>query len=313
MQKAVLIGRGYWGKILYPYIQKHYIVSEVCGKDTKKECLEQILKDADSVFIATPLSVHYPLAKLGLECKCHVFLEKPSCKTQNEFNELKNLALKQNKILFTDYIYTFSESIRFGVELLKNRKSIESIHAEITQYGNFYDNESVLEVIGVHYFSVFAYMQNVGLFHNLCVKSCEFLDSCKQSALVKLCALRNNGDLQNLDFQKNRDLRNSKEREIEITLKCSLISQTKKRSLSIQTKDYTLCIDMLSKKPLTLQENNKLKEMPIFDETNNLEFSLQFFKQINNNKIAYSSHLNLCQTILNLLSQTYEKSKEKPC
>lgn len=292
MQKAVLIGRGYWGKILYPYIQKHYILCDMCGSNITKEALKHLLNKVDSAFIATPLNTHYSLAMLALECNCNVFLEKPSSSTQNEFKRLQNLAIRQNKILFTDYIYTFSESIRFGMALLKNdTNNIESIHAKITQYGNFYNNESVLEVIGVHYFSVFAYMQDMGIFQELCVKSCKFLDSKKQSALVTFCALRNN-----ISFN--------------ITLECSLISQVKKRILDIKTKNYNLCIDMSSRTPLALQANNKLyeNEMPIFDETNNIDLALKYFKQMSRDISHYKFHLKLCQTVLDLLEQAHTKA-----
>lgn len=290
MQKAVLIGRGYWGKILAPYIQKHYELCGIFGRDNTKEDLKTILENIDSVFIATPLATHYPLTYLSLECKCNVFLEKPSSETQDEFLALQTLAQRHDRILFTDYIYTFSQSIRFGIAFLKNDTSpIKSIHACIKQYGNFYPNENVLEVIGVHYLSVFAFMQETGLINRLCVESCKFLDTKKQSALLKFYAMHRG-------------------KPIDISLECSLLSQNKKRTLHIQTTHYNLCIDMLSQTPLQINNATYTKQMPCFDEGNNLDLALTYFKQMHKDLNVYKSHLNLCQTILGLLTQAHQKA-----
>ncbi|WP_334083268.1 Gfo/Idh/MocA family oxidoreductase [Helicobacter typhlonius] len=294
MQKAVLIGRGYWGKILHSYIQKHYEICGIFGSDTKKQILKQALDNAESAFIATPLASHFALAKLALEHHCNVFVEKPSCATQDEFNTLQSLSQAHNKIFFTDYIYTFSQSILYALQILQDSKAnIQSIEATITQYGNFYENESVLEVIGVHYLSVFAFMQELGLLENICVKECKFLDSKKQSALLKLHALQEN-------------------KQIPLSLYCSLLSNEKKRILSIQTQDFTLHIDMLSHNPLQIHSTKQtpLQDtiLPIFDEGNNLNFALKNFKDICEKRHDYTKHLNFSQTTLNLLTQAHNKT-----
>ncbi|CAM3378313.1 Gfo/Idh/MocA family protein [Helicobacter labetoulli] len=263
MQKAILIGRGYWGKILQHYIQKHYKISHIFGRDVEDEVLIEALDKADSAFIATPLSSHFKLAKLALEHNCNVFVEKPSTATKEEFETLLNLARKNNKILFTDYIYTFSQSILYALKILQDTNAkIESINAEITQYGNFYENESVLEVIGVHYISVFAFMQELGLLDNLCVKSCKFLDSKKQSATLEFSVLQEKGS----------------KKEIVLLLHCSLLSNDKKRLLRISTTDSIISVDMLSQTPLSIIESSQ--SLPIFDEKNNLNFAMESFKDM---------------------------------
>lgn len=290
MQKAILIGRGYWGKILQRYIQKHYKISHIFGRDVKDGVLKDALEKADSAFIATPLISHFKLAKLAFEHNCNVFVEKPSTATKEEFEILANLAKHKNKILFTDYIYTFSQSILFALQMLQG-EHIESMNAEITQYGNFYENESVLEVIGVHYISVFAFMQELGLLDNLYVKSCKFLDSKKQSAALEFRASQNS---------ENRD------REITLSLHCSLLSNDKKRLLCIRTTDSTICVDMLSQTPLSLIKSSQ--SLPIFDEKNNLNLALQSFVDFTANKSqrqSYSTHLRFSYTTLDLLSQAH--------
>lgn len=294
MQKAVLIGRGYWGKILHSYIQKHYEICGIFGSDTQEQILKQALNKAESAFIATPLASHFMLSKLALEHHCNVFVEKPSCATQDEFKTLQLLSKAHNKIFFTDYIYTLSQSILYAMQMLQDDKAqIQAIEATITQYGNFYENESVLEVIGVHYLSVFALMQEIGLLENLCVQECKFLDSKKQSALLSLYAQQG-------------------KRQIPLKILCSLLSNEKKRILSIQTQDFTLHIDMLSQNPLQVyiikQTPLQDKILPIFDENNNLNFALKNFKDMCENRHDYKRHLNFSQTTLNLLAQAHSKA-----
>lgn len=117
MQKAILIGRGYWGKILQHYIQKHYKISHIFGRDVEDEVLIEALDKADSAFIATPLSSHFKLAKLALEHNCNVFVEKPSTATKEEFETLLNLARKTirfySQIIFTHFRNLFSMPCKY--------------------------------------------------------------------------------------------------------------------------------------------------------------------------------------------------------
>ncbi|MCH5314097.1 MAG: Gfo/Idh/MocA family oxidoreductase [Helicobacter sp.] len=305
MKQAVLIGRGYWGKILQKYIPQYFVLRGVFGSDVAREDLVKILQEVDVAFIATPLCAHFDCASLALEHHCDVFLEKPSVRNKEEFYTLLNLAKKHNKILFTDYIYTFSRSITYVLNLLKTHPSpIRSLYANIAQYGNFYPNESVLEVIGVHYLSVFALMQEMQLLQELCVKKCTFLDEKSQSATLELSAQANH--IVEDKIKENKE-------EIRAQLDCSLLDHTKKRILRIQTEDFTLSIDMLASMPLTIHTHSAKSNLhthilPLFDETNNLTLALESFQNMGENPQAYTAHLRLCEVILGLLTHAHDVS-----
>lgn len=309
-QKALLLGRGYWGQILARYIQRHYDVLEILGSDVAPSHLCSTLESADIAFIATPLDSHFSLAQLALEHDCDVFIEKPTAATLAQLTILQSLARKQNRVLFTNYIYTFSRSIQYALARLE-QAHIQSIHAEIGQYGRFYANESVLEVLGVHYLSVFAAMEAQGILHNVRVVACEFFDPSLQSAQVVL-----------------------ESSECPILLDCSLLAQAKARILRIQldtiatldgeykqdslgsvdsTKpaDLTLCVNMLSPTPLTIEpipKHERANPLPIYDESQNLMQSLDHFAAAIIDSQAYCSHERLCQRTLQLLEQAKAKA-----
>ena len=277
--KALLIGSGYFGQILRPYIAKHCEILAIANTATSN--LSTLLVQVDICFVITPLNAHFELAKAALQSGCHTFIEKPATSNAKEYRELLSLAKERNLVLFTDYIYTLSPSIRHALSLCKH-KSLESIYASFTQYGKFYKNESVLEVLGVHYLSVFALMQELSIITDVEVQECVFLDSSRLSARLILSA-RQGG------------------KAIPITLECSLLSPSRQRVLRLFfNKEHCLQIDMLDSTPLSHKADKALESsLPIFDESGNLAHSLATFMSfIASDNLAknvhYMAHTNVC-------------------
>ncbi|WP_317373169.1 Gfo/Idh/MocA family protein [Helicobacter canis] len=284
--KALLIGSGYFGQILRPYIAKHCEILAIANTATSN--LSTLLVQVDICFVITPLNAHFELAKAALQAGCHTFIEKPATSNAKEYRELLSLAKERNLVLFTDYIYTLSPSIRHALSLCKH-KSLESIYASFTQYGKFYKNESVLEVLGVHYLSVFALMQELGIITDVEVQECVFLDSSRLSARLILSA-RQGG------------------KAIPITLECSLLSPSRQRVLRLfSSKEHCLQIDMLDSTPLSHKADKALESsLPIFDESGNLAHSLATFMSfIASDNLAknvhYMAHTNVCARTAYLL------------
>ncbi|MBS4931084.1 MAG: Gfo/Idh/MocA family oxidoreductase [Clostridiales bacterium] len=164
--KVALIGYGYWGKIIERYLeQSEFELKFIYNKNRKEnpkevDTLEIIWNDLEirAVFICTPVDTHYILCKLALEHGKHVFCEKPTVKNLDEFNELYSLAYKNKKILYTDYIYMVSPSINYIKNIYHEIGKILYIRGEISQFGNFYENDTVYEVLGVHLVSAISYI-----------------------------------------------------------------------------------------------------------------------------------------------------------
>ena len=292
--KALLIGSGYFGQILRPYIAKHCEILAIANTSTSD--LPALLRQADLCFIATPLHSHFELARAALQAHCHTFIEKPATSNAQEYSELVSLATAHSRVLFTDYIYTLSPSIRHAL-LLCQGLPLESICATITQYGKFYENESVLEVLGVHYLSVFALMQELGIITDVEVQECVFLDQKKLSARLRLCAKQ-------------------AERSIPISLECSLLSHKRQRVLRLFGKKSCLQVNMLDPAPLSYVDSSPdhalESSLPIFDEGDNLAHSLATFMSfiVSDNlakNVHYVAHTNICERTACLLDSALLK------
>ncbi len=77
------------------FAQKHNVKKAFDNLDT-------MLADdeIDTVYIASPNSLHFPQAKKALEAKKNVILEKPFTSTQEEAQELFDLAEKNGVMIF---------------------------------------------------------------------------------------------------------------------------------------------------------------------------------------------------------------------
>jgi predicted dehydrogenase len=60
-------------------------------------------KDVDAVYIVTPLTTHFQIAKESLDAGKHVLCEKPLVLKPEEANELRKLVLKSNKKFMVDF------------------------------------------------------------------------------------------------------------------------------------------------------------------------------------------------------------------
>ena len=92
-----------------------------------------------------------------MENNLDIFIEKPTTKNINQFLELLKLAEIKNKRIYTDYIYLASPSVRKIKDILQDKK-INNIDSTFKQYGKFYEFENVLEIVGVHFLSIFIYL-----------------------------------------------------------------------------------------------------------------------------------------------------------
>ena len=118
--KIGLIGLGYWGNIILKNLEdmdkKDLILcdAEISGMEQYQnyEKTNDFKKlDCDYIFISTPTSTHYELCKYFLERGISIFCEKPLTTSSKDASELYNLAIKNNCILFIDWIFTFNSQI----------------------------------------------------------------------------------------------------------------------------------------------------------------------------------------------------------
>ena len=84
--------------------------------------LEKNLPDnerIDFVSIVTPNHLHFEPAKLALENGFHVVLDKPMTRTLKEANQLKEIALKNDRLICLTHTYTGYPMIKQARQMIK--------------------------------------------------------------------------------------------------------------------------------------------------------------------------------------------------
>jgi len=132
-----VIGCGYWGpNIIRNLYGNHKCFLKTCC-DINPERLSLIEhkypnvkltthsgeiikdKDIDAVFIATPISSHYALAREALKAWKDVFVEKPLAGSVKESGELLELANKAGRILMVGHVFRYAPSVIKIKELIE--------------------------------------------------------------------------------------------------------------------------------------------------------------------------------------------------
>jgi len=108
MIKTGLIGKGYWGKIIgdkLDMLSDKIFVQDTSNFDPKE------FEKADWVFIATPASTHFNVAKEAIEKGVNVFIEKPFCSNSNQARQLIALA-KENRVhICVDNVFLYRREL----------------------------------------------------------------------------------------------------------------------------------------------------------------------------------------------------------
>lgn len=272
---CAIVGYGYWGHIVEKYLinSEFFHLKYICSpRYTNTVTLKSLLqdRDLDAIYVCTPIDTHYEITKAALQHGKHVFCEKPLSKSLIEAKELVSLAYSKNLCLYTDYIYTVSPSINFLREHISLLGNISFIHGEILQFGNFYKNDSVQEVLGAHLFSAILYILDSLEIPQILDYYPIHTSTYKSEAAVMLLRLSS---------------------VPRINIICSLVSAIRSRKIIIEGSNGTLIFNPLGEytaemilikrgdEDYVIQE----KEQVFFDENNNLNFVIaDFYNQIQN-------------------------------
>jgi predicted dehydrogenase len=173
-----LVGVGYWGPNLLRNISSlpNAKLQYVCDLD--EERLKQIKrlypsvkttkditdlakdKDTDAVFVATPVRTHYPLAKMLLENKKHVLVEKPMADSVVHAEELVQLANKNKLTLMVDHTFIYTPAVQKMKKLVETKELgdlfyFDSVRANL---GLFQNDVNVLWDLATHDLAIMDYV-----------------------------------------------------------------------------------------------------------------------------------------------------------
>ena len=129
-----LIGYGYWGQIVSTYIknQEYFYLKKIYDTQKRNEeiftnNINEIMEDDDikAIYIASPVSTHFDLIKMGIENGKYIFCEKVLVNNKEELEYIKKNYI--DKIIETNYIYTDSNYINYIKNILSEIGEIKYI------------------------------------------------------------------------------------------------------------------------------------------------------------------------------------------
>ncbi len=122
-----VIGVGHLGKI-HAKLYKEVENAELCGiydADTTQlnevaralqvpsfNALDEMLQNVDAVNIVTPTVTHHAVAMQALRAGCHIFVEKPITRTEDEAREMLDFASQNKKIIQVGHIERFNPALQ---------------------------------------------------------------------------------------------------------------------------------------------------------------------------------------------------------
>jgi predicted dehydrogenase len=169
-------GLGYWGPNLArnfddladlvwlcdldPVVRDRYAARFPSTRMTDR--WEDILEDpeVDAVAIATPVPLHYPMAKQALEAGKHVFVEKPPAMRGVEMEELCALAHEQERVLLPGHLLLYHPGVQKLKALIESGElgDVLCIYGNRQNLGKIRRDENALWSLGVHDLSVVLFL-----------------------------------------------------------------------------------------------------------------------------------------------------------
>src|SRR5215468_11039310 len=134
--KVGVVGCGYWGPNLIRNLRQSSDcnLKLICDASEKRLAhmrrlhpgvetttrFDQVINDAeiDAVVIATPVRMHYEMARAALAAGKHVFIEKPMARTEAEAEELVAFAEHQGLVIMVGHTFLFSPAVRRMKEII---------------------------------------------------------------------------------------------------------------------------------------------------------------------------------------------------
>lgn len=181
MQKinTIIIGHGYWGKILYTKIQllNYFRVVGICDTSSLNIKNSKLLKDVnfpvrnnyrdflndkniDAVIVATPAETHFQIVYEFLSAGKNVLVEKPICLTAKEAGILNELATKKGLTLMVDHTFIYAPEIRSAKKIISLNLLGKIKFLDLTREGpnQYKTNTDVIWDFAPHDVSILLYL-----------------------------------------------------------------------------------------------------------------------------------------------------------
>ena len=152
---TAVIGTGSWGQKIISVVYKYTSLKYCCNnsnfvalrkikssypKINPTQKINDIIEDSsvDAVFIATPISTHYNIARKFLERGKKIFLEKPMADSSKDAKKLVDLE-KKGSFIFVGNIFLYSKIFR-KLKSIADSDPIKNANFVWMKYGTFKEN-----------------------------------------------------------------------------------------------------------------------------------------------------------------------------
>ncbi|MGZ0087111.1 Gfo/Idh/MocA family oxidoreductase [Caldibacillus thermoamylovorans] len=122
--------------------------------------MDELIELSDAVFVVTPTSTHFDLAKQVLMQNKHVFIEKPITLTVEEARELILLAQKNKRILQIGHIERFNPVVMELKKIIQNDKVISVDIKRLSSYDDRIKDTDVIFDLMIHDIDLLCYLFN---------------------------------------------------------------------------------------------------------------------------------------------------------
>jgi len=176
--KVAVIGVGYWGPNLIRNFLSLDEVSQVIACDRDPSQLAKMQKrfsgieissdyaeilgrdDIQIVAIATPVSMHFEIAKQALLAGKHCWIEKPMTESVAEAEELNLLAARYNLKIFVDHTFIYTGAVRKMKEIITSGRLGELYYFDSVRVnlGLFQHDVNVIWDLAPHDLSIMDYL-----------------------------------------------------------------------------------------------------------------------------------------------------------
>ncbi len=181
MLNIAIVGCGYWG----PNIIRNFNALEECqvkticdvdkgrlahmkslypGVETTSD-FDSVVDDAEihAVAIATPVHLHFEMAKKCLEAGKHTLIEKPMAASVDECLKLKVVAEKNRLTLMVGYTFLYSQTVRRIKQIIQDRDlgKILYVSARRLNLGLFQNDINVTWDLAPHDIAIILYIMGL--------------------------------------------------------------------------------------------------------------------------------------------------------
>ena len=176
--KVAVIGVGYWGPNLIRNFLSLDEVENVIACDLDETLLNKTAKrftgietatdyeevllrdDVKIVAIATPVSMHFEIAKKSLLAGKHCWIEKPMTESAAEAQELNEIAAEKNLKIFVDHTFIYTGAVRKMKEIITSGRLGELYYFDSVRVnlGLFQHDVNVIWDLAPHDLSIMDYL-----------------------------------------------------------------------------------------------------------------------------------------------------------